>query len=119
MGKSMFGTVNEFEWDGVHYVAVEEESCCGCDFTDQCSQMRHIRVGCTENNRPDGRSVIWKKAQPNKPKSGKAIRTIESYISCLEQGNEPDLTLDEVVNALKKVIQLAKTNFTPQPTRIN
>ena len=119
MCESMFGKVNEFEWEGTRYVAVSHAGCGGCDFAIQCQKIHHIRVGCTEMSRPDGRDVIWVKAQPSKAKPEKAIRVIESYISSLEQGNEPDLTLDEVVNALKQVVQLAKTRFTPLPTRIN
>ena len=118
MEESLFGTVNEFEWDGTRYIAVDKSGCLGCDFRSQCKEMHGTAVGCTLMTRPDGRDVIWVKAQPSKTKPEKAIRVIESYISCLEQGSEPDFTLDEVVNALKRVVQLAKTNFKPT-IRIN
>ena len=122
MEESMFGHVNEFEWKGTRYIAVNEETpdgCTGCEFASECNKRHGVFVGCTSTRRLDRRNVIWKKTKPSKTKSEKAIQTIESYISCLEQGNEPDFMFDEMVSALKKVVQLAKTNLTPLPTRIN
>lgn len=123
MEESLFGHVSEFEWKGTRYIAVKEAEdsvtgCFGCDFATHCQQITGF-VGCTSGRRLDRRNVIWKKVQPSKAKPEKAIRVIESYISSLEQGNEPDITLEEVVSALKKVVVLAKTNLTPLPTRIN
>ena len=60
----MQNTENKFKHDGLWYIAVEEESCCGCDFG--CSQSTCTApdpelsdVPSCGANRKDNRSVIF------------------------------------------------------------
>lgn len=51
--------MNEFERDGVKYVAREKEGCDGCAFITDCLGVPN----CDRDDRDDSRSIIWVRAE--------------------------------------------------------
>ena len=53
----MQNTENKFKHDGLWYIAVEEDSCRGCDFKDaiMCTNI----PPCSKCDRQDNRNVIF------------------------------------------------------------
>lgn len=57
---------NEFELDGVTYVAHANETCEGCSFRGNDKCVSHLRPACASGYRTDGISVIFVKKPESK-----------------------------------------------------
>ena len=57
----MKNTENKFKYNGLWYIAVEQEGCRNCAFSDgkKCSADDDIMPACSEFDRKDNRSVIF------------------------------------------------------------